>query len=321
MTFRRTFFRGFLLVALVLAILSPYPAFANKTMFMQATLNPTQTSQGVSVVVSGKVFDTSGIPISNAIISIQVTNPQATSIHLAVAYSANDGTFQDSFVVASNSPGGNYTAYLVADKPGYDTARLTLSFNYSTPDFSIQSSTTLLTLRQGDTSKITVTVLSLRNFNEPVNLTATALPSGVTVQFNPASLTPSGNAEATVVASQSAQIGNFTITLLGVSGPLIHTVSFQLDITPGPIQATFVVIPAVVVIVLIAVVLVQRRMRRSRKRAALEELLRASEADKGYVATARVIARLEELRAMNQVDESTYQKLKREYEKRLEKSK
>ena len=48
--------------------------------------------------------------------------------------------------------------------------------------------------------------------------------------------------------------------------------------------------------------------------------MKATEADKGYVATARVIARLEELRATDQIDESTYQKLKREYEKRLEKS-
>ena len=288
---------------------------------MQATLNPTQTNQGIYVMITGKIFDTNGIPVSNTVISIQVTNPQATSIHLAVAYSAKDGTFQDSFEIPSNSPGGNYTAYMVADKPGYDTARVTLSFNYSTPDFSMQSSTILLALRQGDTSKITVTMLSLRNFNEPVNLTALNLPSGVTVQFNPASLTPSGSAEVTITASQSAQIGNFTITLLGVSGPLIHTVSFRLEITPGPVNATFIVIPMVLVIVFIGGVLIQRRRRRSDKRAALEELLKASEADKGYVATARVIARLEELRATNQVDESTYQKLKREYEKRLEKSK
>ena len=272
-------------------------------------------------MITGKIFDTNGIPVSNTVISIQVTNPQATSIHLAVAYSAKDGTFQDSFGIPSNSPGGNYTAYMVADKPGYDTARVTLSFNYSTPDFSMQSSTILLALRQGDTGKITVTMLSLRNFNEPVNLTALNLPSGVTVQFNPASLTPSGSAEVAITASQSAQIGNFTITLLGVSGPLIHTVSFRLEITPGRVNATFIVIPMVLVIVFIGGVLIQRRRRRSGKRAALEELLKASEADKGYVATARVIARLEELRATNQVDESAYQKLKREYEKRLEKSK
>ncbi len=210
---------------------------------------------------------------------------------------------------------------MVADKPGYDTARVTLTFNYSSPDFSIQTSTVLLTLRQGDTGKVTVTVLSLRNFKEPVNLTALNLPSGVTVQFNPESVTPSGNTQATIVATQSAQTGNFTITLLGVSGSLIHTTSFQLEIIPGPIPATFIVIPPVVIIAIIAGVLFQRRSRRSHKRAALEELLKTSEADKGYVATARVIARLEELRATNQVDESTYQKLKREYEKRLEKSK
>jgi len=288
---------------------------------MQAALNPTQTNQGISVVITGKIFDTNEIPVSNTVISIQVTNPQGTSVHLAVAYSAKDGTFQDSFEIPSNSPGGNYTAYMVADKPGYDTARVTLSFNYSTPDFSMQSSTISLVLRQGDTSKMAITLLSIRNFNEPVNLTALNLPSGVTVQFTPASLTPSGSAQVTITASQSAQIGNFTITLLAVSGSLFHTVSFQLEIIQGPINSTFVVIPAVLIIVFIGLVLIQRRRRRSRKRAALEELLKASEADKGYVATARVIARLEELRATNQVDESTYQKLKREYEKRLEKSK
>jgi len=76
-----------------------------------------------------------------------------------------------------------------------------------------------------------------------------------------------------------------------------------------------------VAVALIAGVLFQRRQRRSHKRAAIEELLKASQADMGYVSTARVIARLEELRATNQVDESTYQRLKREYEKRLEKSK
>jgi len=67
--------------------------------------------------------------------------------------------------------------------------------------------------------------------------------------------------------------------------------------------------------------LIRSRRKRRRREAALEELIRQAEADTGYVATARVIARLEELRAMNKVDEATYQHLKREYEKRLEKSK
>ena len=290
-------------------------------MFMEATLNPTQTPQGVYVEITGKVIDSSGSPIPNAIISIQVTNPKATSIHLAIAYSTPNGSFQDSFLISSTSPGGNYTAYLVADKPGFDTARLTLVFNYSSPDFSLQPTSTQLSLHQGDTGKFALTIISIRGFKDSVNLTALNLPQGVTVQYSPPSVTPTGNTEVTLVVSETAEVGNFTITLLAVSGSIIHTLPFQLVITPGPIRAVYVTLPAIAAVAILLTISLQRRRKRSRRRAAVEELLKASEADSGYVATARVIARLEELRAMNQVDESTYQKLKKEYEKRLEKSK
>jgi hypothetical protein len=310
-----------LMTIIILGPIALPTAFANKTMLIQATLNPTQTQQGLSVVIGGKVFDTSGMPVSNAVISIQVTNPQETSVHLAVAYSGSDGTFQDSFVLPLNSVGGNYTAYLVADKPGYGAVRVTLSFSYSSPDFSMQPLTSRLFLRQGDTGKFTLALFSIRGFNGPINLTALNLPHGVTVEFDPPSVTPSGNTEVTVAVAETATVGNFTITIIGVSGTTVRTTSFQLLITSGPIQAVYLALPAVMAILIVFGVTLARRRRRSRKRAAVEELLRANEADRGYVATARVIARLEELRAMNQVDESTYQKLKREYERRLEKSK
>jgi ABC-type anion transport system duplicated permease subunit len=169
--------------------------------------------------------------------------------------------------------------------------------------------------------KLTLTLLSIRGFNDVVNLTGLNLPSGVTLQFSPATVRPSGTTQVTVAVSETAAVGNFTITLLGVSGQTIHTVSFLLLISAGPIQAVYVALSAAAAIMILLAVTMRRRRKRSRKRAAVEELLRASEADQGYVATARVIARLEELRATNQVDEATYQKLKKEYEKRLEKSK
>jgi len=317
---RRACLQAVLVGFIILGLMALPLAFANKAMFIQATLNPTQSQQGLSVVIIGKIFETSGLPVSNAVVSIQATNPQATSIHLAVAYSAADGSFQDSFVIPLNSPGGNYTAYLVAGKPGYDTARVTLSFNYSSPDFSLQPLTNGLSLRQGEVERFTLALFSIRGFNGPVNLTALNLPSGVTLQFSPPSVTPSGNTVVTVTVSETAAVGNFTITLLGVSGTTIRTASFRLLITPSPMQALYVALPATAAIVIVLGVTLQRRRKRSRKNATVEELLRASEADRGYVATARVIARLEELRATDQVDEATYQKLKREYEKQLEKS-
>lgn len=319
MALRTPFLYGFLILLLILAVASPGLVFAAKKMFMQATFNPTQTDQGVSVVITGRIFDTTNSSIPNAVISVQVNNPQGTSIHLAVAYTDPDGDFQDAFFIALTSPGGNYTAFLVADKPGYDTARVALTFTYLSPDFSVQASVQTLSLQQGQTGTVTLTILSLRGFNEPVNLTALDLPAGTTLQFNPASLTPSGTTTVSVAISWSAAIGNYTITLLGVSGSVSHKVSFQLIVTPGPFQAIYVLLTAILLIAVTSII--RTRRKRRRREAAVEELIKQASTDKGYVATARVIARLEELRAMNQVDEATYQRLKKEYEKRLEKSK
>jgi hypothetical protein len=315
---------GVLILILLITLASSAQVSAARKMKIQASVNPTQTDHGISVVISGRVFElVSNASISNAEISIQVNNPQGTSIHVAITYTDNLGVLKDSFPLVPNSPGGNYTAFLVASKPGYDTESLTLIFSYSTPDFSIESSTNSLSLKQGDTSSLTATILSLRDFKDSVNITAIDQPQGVTIQASPSSLVPSGTVTLNVGVSLSAPVGNYTITILAVSGSLTHKATFLLSITQGPIQANFALLAggAGSAIVLGAVGLVLRfRGRRKRKEAALEELLKQASADTGYVATARVLARLEELRAMNKVDESTYQSLKKEYEKRLEKS-
>jgi hypothetical protein len=317
---RATYPRWALIVLLLMALASPIPVFAAKKMLMQATLNPTQTDQGVTVAITGRVFDTINASIPNAVISIQVNNPQGTSVHLALAYTNLGGSFQDTFFIPSNSPGGNYTAFLVADKPGYDTARVTVVFTYASPDFSIQTSLSALSLRQGATGTVSVTVLALRGFRAPVNLTALELPAGVSVRFEPASIVPSGTVTVNVAVSTFASVGNYTITLLGVSESISHKVSFQLNIAQGVIQVAYLFIAFIAAVVLAAVILLRRRGKQKRRIAAVEELIKQSSADKGYVATARVIASLEELRALNKVDESTYLRLRKEYEKRLEKS-
>lgn len=288
---------------------------------MQATVNTAQTDQGVTASLTGRVFETSNISIPNAVISIQVNDPQGTSVHVAVAYSDTKGSFQDTFYIAVTSPGGNYTAFLAASKPGYDTARMTLVFSYSSPDFSIQASTPALSLRQGESATVIITVISLRGFREEVNLTALELPPGVTLKFNHTSLAPGTSIAVRLEVSNFASIGNYTLTLLGVSGSLTHRVSLQLNIFPGPIQAVYLLVTIVAVVAVASVFVVRRRGERRRKEAAIENLIRDASTDKGYVATARALARLEELRSTNAVDENTYQKLRKEYEKRLEKSK
>jgi len=298
---------------------------AARKMLIEASFNPTDTDLGVSVAIRGRVFEANNISVPNAVISIQVNDPQGTSIHVAIAYTNFAGVFLDAFLIAKASPGGNYTAYFAADKPGYDTARLTLTFTYATPDFSITSSADSLSLQQGQSGSVTVTVLSLRGFNQPVNLTAIDLPQGVTVQFDPVTVNPSSTSIANVVASSTTEPGNYTITLLAVSGSLTHKTTLRLIIQQGPLQADFTTLlvgsGAFFILIGIAFSIARSRVKRKEREAALEKILKPASTDTGYVATARVIATLEELRAMGQVDETTYQKLRKEYERRLEKSK
>jgi hypothetical protein len=113
--------------------------------------------------------------------------------------------------------------------------------------------------------------------------------------------------------------GNYTFEFLGVSGSLTHKAILQLQIEPGPTQPALVSAGVVFIIGLIVLTARSRKSRRRREQI-VDEFLRQADADTGYVATARALARLEELRALNKVDESTYQRLRKDYEKRLEKS-
>jgi hypothetical protein len=311
------------IVLLLVTVASPHVVFAAKQMRIQASVNPTQTDIGIQVLISGRVSEPDNASVSNAVVSIQVNNPEGTSIHVAIAYGNAVGAFQDSFLLVPSSPAGNYTAFLVADKPGYDATNVTLPFTILSPDFSIGSLVTGLTLQQGQNRSFTVTILSLRRFSQRVDLTAIDPPPGVTFVFSPSSVIPSGTATAEVLVSSSAQVGNYTVTILAVSGAVSHRMSVQLNVTSGP-ASTWPMLPIAAGLVLVllgalGLVLYSRRQRRKRE-AALEELLKQASADSGYVATARVLARLEELRGMDKVDEGTYQRLKKEYEKRLERS-
>jgi len=106
---------GTLIVLLLLAVVSPplVSAAAARQMRIQASVNSTQTDLGIEVLISGRVSEPDNSSVSNAVVSIQLDNPEGTSVHVAIAYTDAAGVFQDSVPLASNSLAGNYTAFLV----------------------------------------------------------------------------------------------------------------------------------------------------------------------------------------------------------------
>ena len=112
-----------------------------------------------------------------------------------------------------------------------------------TPDFSLTASPTSLIIQQSDLATSTITIASVNGFDQPVQLTVSGAPTGVTTTLSPEQVTPppdgSTTSSLTVSVSPTATLGSHTLTLTGTSGTLIHSVNVSLEITAVPPIITF----------------------------------------------------------------------------------
>jgi hypothetical protein len=99
-----------------------------------------------------------------------------------------------------------------------------------TPDFSMSSSPTSLTLTQGGSGTSAITVTALNGFTGSVGLTVTGCPTGATCSLNPTSVTPGTNSILTVATTASTTTGTFTLTVTGTSGSLTHSTTVALTV-------------------------------------------------------------------------------------------
>ena len=76
-------------------------------------------------------------------------------------------------------------------------------------------------------------------------MSASGLPSGVTVAFNPSAATTGNSVTATFTASSTATLGAATVTLTATSGSTIRTTTVALTITGGGDTGTVTATPVV----------------------------------------------------------------------------
>ncbi len=105
--------------------------------------------------------------------------------------------------------------------------------NAATPDFTLSSSPTSLSVTQGSSGSTTITVNPTNGFTGSVSLSASGLPAGVTASFNPASTT--GTSSLTLTASGTATTGTSTVTITGTSGSLTHTTTVTLTVNAAAV--------------------------------------------------------------------------------------
>jgi hypothetical protein len=106
------------------------------------------------------------------------------------------------------------------------------------PDFTIEASPeTLQVWYQGDGS-YEVTLTSLYGFDSPCTLSVTGIPTGISGEFDPPTVVPTGTADLNISVSDTADTGfyDLSITATEVSGTkqVEHSADVVLWVTPPP---------------------------------------------------------------------------------------
>jgi parallel beta-helix repeat protein len=150
-----------------------------------------------------------------------------------------NGTYQNE----TGSDGIGDTSYII-DQNNKDSYPLMNS--WISPDFSITVSSTSLIIQQGNEDAIVITITSLEAFDQLVQLSVSGTPLDVIINVNPEhiALSPYGSTNSTLTVSvdATAQLGSYTLNIVGNSSilingvviPLVHSVNIQLEITALP---------------------------------------------------------------------------------------
>ena len=100
-----------------------------------------------------------------------------------------------------------------------------------TPDFTIAANPGSVTVTQGSSGNSTISISGIDGFSSAVALSASNTPAGVTVGFNPASISGSQTSTATFTVASSVPAGTYSITITGTGGSLQHSTTVNLTVS------------------------------------------------------------------------------------------
>jgi uncharacterized membrane protein len=145
------------------------------------------------------------------------------------------GIVSASLTITTNAAAraGNYDLTIAAAS-GSLTHTATLRLHVT--DFSATASPQAVSISKRQTVNVTISIVSLNGFSQPVTLTGTILgnTTGVTVTITPGTVAPAGGAVTatlTITTSLKPTLGTFTVFVTASSGSLVHIVPITLTIS------------------------------------------------------------------------------------------
>jgi kumamolisin len=210
------------------------PTAASPTFALSASPNAVSVVQGNS---GSSTITTTAIDGFDAAIALTASGqPSGVTVGFNSTSIAAPGTGASTLIlnVASNTATGTYTI-TVTGKGGGITQKATVSLTVTAPvppSLAISVSPASGYLAQGQSGYAVVTTTVSGSFNAAVALSSSALPTGVTGNFSPASIAApgSGTSDFNLTVSKTANTGTYPITITGKGGGITKTTTFTFQV-------------------------------------------------------------------------------------------
>jgi uncharacterized membrane protein len=175
----------------------------------------------------------------NSSISLSATGaPAGVSIGFnpqTIPPPGNGNSTMTIFVFRSTKP-GTYPITVTGSGGGIKQSTIVMLTVVASEDFQLSASPASVSVVQGSPGTTTITSTIAGGFNNAVSLSASGMPSGTTVSFNPQTIPApgSGNSTMTISVSMSTYPGVYSLVVAGSGGGLQRHTSITLTVIAAP---------------------------------------------------------------------------------------
>ena len=203
------------------------------------TLNIAQGNQGTSTItttVSGGFssaisLSASGVPTGTTV----GFNPQTIP-------APGSGQSTMTITVGAGTAVGTYPITVTGNGGGTQKSTTVTLIVTAGPNFTISASPTTLSIAQGNQGTSTITTIVSGGFSSAISLSASGVPTGTTVGFNPQTIPAPGSGQSTMTITVGASTppGTYPITVTGNGGGIQQSTTVTLTVMTGTTTINYV---------------------------------------------------------------------------------
>jgi regulation of enolase protein 1 (concanavalin A-like superfamily) len=202
----------------------PTPDFS-----VAATPSSQTVTQGNSAVYTTTISALNGFTDT---VNLSVSGlPTGATASFIPASAVNPRTWALMVSTATTTAAGTYTLTITGTNGTLSRSTTVTMIVPGPPDFGLSASPSSQIVTPGNNATYTTSISALNGFTNTVNLSVSGLPTGATANFNPTSVTGSGNSTLTVSTATTTPTGTYPLTITGTSGSLSHSTTVTLVVT------------------------------------------------------------------------------------------